>query len=309
MISPALAARRPAASRRSMTLVELLVTVAIIVVVAGMILFGMSTAQAAARAAKTRTLIGTIDRVVTSKWEQLYTRRVPVDTMWNSVQSRVNTPREAARVRLDAIRKLAETELPDRWGDINWNDVPLDYRSGAFLAYYSAYATAAASSNAAAISTYQGAECLYLIVTFGDSDSAIRTKFSESDVGDVDGDGLNEFLDGWGKPIAFVRWPAGFFDNNAQPPGLVSTRQTGKALEDHDPFDLMNLEQGAYRLVPLIYSAGPDGQYDVFVGSENAYSVSSPNPYSGSPLIGTPRDTNGNGLNEWRDNITNHLNQ
>ncbi len=31
--------------------------------------------------------------------------------------------------------------------------------------------------------------------------------FTASEVADTDGDGLNEFVDGWGKPLRFYRWP------------------------------------------------------------------------------------------------------
>jgi hypothetical protein len=32
----------------------------------------------------------------------------------------------------------------------------------------------------------------------------------EDEIGDLDGDGMPEILDAWGRPIAFLRWPAGF---------------------------------------------------------------------------------------------------
>ena len=35
------------------------------------------------------------------------------------------------------------------------------------------------------------------------------------------------------------------------------------ALVDHDPFDSRNVQSHAYRLVPYIYSAGPNGIYDI----------------------------------------------
>ena len=41
---------------------------------------------------------------------------------------------------------------------------------------------------------------------------------------DVDGDGLPEFVDGWGRPISFIRWPAGF-------------RSVLQSLSENDPAD------------------------------------------------------------------------
>ena len=61
------------------------------------------------------------------------------------------------------------------------------------------------------LANYQGAECLYLIVTLGVVDDlGGRELFNESNIGDVDGDGFKEFLDGWGIPFVFSGVPAGF---------------------------------------------------------------------------------------------------
>ena len=53
------------------------------------------------------------------------------------------------------------------------------------------------------------AECLYMIV-MGIPEAA--EQFQNTEIGDVDGDGLKEFIDGWGHPIRFIRWPVGFVD-------------------------------------------------------------------------------------------------
>ena len=43
-------------------------------------------------------------------------------------------------------------------------------------------------------------------------------EFSSSEVRDTDGDGLNEFVDAWGRPLRFYRWPTHLFR-----PGTSST--------------------------------------------------------------------------------------
>lgn len=45
-----------------------------------------------------------------------------------------------------------------------------------------------------------------------------ESEFSSSEVRDTDGDGLNEFVDGWGQPLRFYRWPTHLFR-----PGTSST--------------------------------------------------------------------------------------
>lgn len=59
----------------------------------------------------------------------------------------------------------------------------------------------------------QGAECLYFIMatSFVGGSPAIDV-IPQTNIGDTDGDGLQEILDGWGQPLGFIRWPVGYFD-------------------------------------------------------------------------------------------------
>src|SRR5205085_3922737 len=60
----------------------------------------------------------------------------------------------------------------------------------------------------------QGSECLYLILsTMRDGDKAALDYFDGTEIGDTDADGMKEILDGWGTPIEFIRWPAGYAEN------------------------------------------------------------------------------------------------
>jgi hypothetical protein len=102
-----------------------------------------------------------------------------------------------------------------------------------------------------------------MIIMYACGDGESRTMFTAQDIGDVDEDGAPEFLDGWGRPIHFVRWPAGFISDMQSvvaPSGLVSIDRVGDQEGDHDPIDPFGVDDTAYRLVPLIYSAGPDGE-------------------------------------------------
>uniref|UniRef100_A0A7C4QN09 Prepilin-type N-terminal cleavage/methylation domain-containing protein n=1 Tax=Schlesneria paludicola TaxID=360056 RepID=A0A7C4QN09_9PLAN len=56
----------------------------------------------------------------------------------------------------------------------------------------------------------QSAALLYLILTGGEVfgvPAVGENEFSTSEVRDTDGDGLLEFVDGWGRPLRFYRWP------------------------------------------------------------------------------------------------------
>jgi hypothetical protein len=182
----------------------------------------------------------------------------------------------------------------------------------------------------------QGAESLYLIVAFGLEDADALSHFSQSDIGDIDGDGLNEFLDGWGRPISFLRWPAGF----------ESPRQSRDANKDFDQFNPRRIvpdrvltvqprpAQGMPRqfaLYPLIYSGGPDQKKDIQTGTVDRQVGKPPHycvrvtqsppagyvdldfvdPYlpledQGLSQVGQPFDDDDDGSLDHGDNIHNH---
>ena len=69
----------------------------------------------------------------------------------------------------------------------------------------------AAGVTASSDSTYQGADCLYLIVTMGLEENDILENFQQGDIGsDPKNPKMLCFLDTWGNPIQFLRWAPGF---------------------------------------------------------------------------------------------------
>ena len=111
-------------------------------------------------------------------------------------------------------------------------------------------------------------------------DMSALEMFSDSDIGDVDNDGMPEILDGWGNPIRFLRWPAAFpsplHPSRHDPATPASNRRQRSITPDvqvasdfQDPFDLANahwqqrLTAPSFRIVPLIVSAGPDGEFGI----------------------------------------------
>ncbi len=110
----------------------------------------------------------------------------------------------------------------------------------------------------------QSSELLYLLVsTCNFSGSSALEYFKPSEVGDVDTDGLLEFIDAWGNPISWIRWPAGYpgdlvryADFDAMDPVKTDWRYrtSGAAIPtDWQP----------RTLVPLIISSGADGEHGV----------------------------------------------
>ena len=164
------------------------------------------------------------------------------------------------------------------------------------------------------LSRYGSAECLYMIVTMAGGADA-RDQFNDSEIGDADGDTLPEFHDAWGNPILFFRWAPALTESDLQAqvffpdptdPALYiqdAAALQQAAIEDHDPYDYRNLYPYAYRLVPFIYSAGPDGIYDIkFETNYRFMHLGDPFQFgpATSPLIsevGVPVDS-------WNESVT-----
>ena len=59
-----------------------------------------------------------------------------------------------------------------------------------------------------------------------------ESAFSSSEVRDTDGDGLNEFVDAWGRPFRFYRWPTHLFrpGNSSTAPGAIGVNSDNSPL-------------------------------------------------------------------------------
>jgi prepilin-type N-terminal cleavage/methylation domain-containing protein len=278
------------------TLVELLVTLSIIGILATAMLGVASVAGDTAREAKTRHTISRLHTLLMEQVNSYKTRRVPLKP---EIRNRVNNPdlvasqyrgRVLANARLFALRELMLMELPDRWSDVvlsqvndtllndirssnsehPYDPIYLTDRPGLSEVYWRRFEHIARANNKltenlntrAQILSHQGAECLYLVITLATADGEARSLFGESSIGDVDGDGAPEFLDGWGHPISFLRSAPGF-ESDVQLNIHVPDWQN-KVAGDHDPFDMYRVDKYAFRTMPLIFSAGPDGTYGIY---------------------------------------------
>lgn len=335
--------RRP---RAGFTLVELLVTIAIIAILASFILGALYGSQEKAKETRTEALVAQLHNVIIDKWEGYRTRRLPVATG--------TTPAN----RLVALRKLMRMELPDRYKDLEFDPtsttpsivVPSQrnaYRRKIEVMRQRFNTKTGSTDNLNQYLTRiqtnnQSAECLYLIITVG-LDADERAVFKARDMGDTDTDGMPELLDGWGNPIEWLRWAPGFV-SDLQP--LNPSTSLPDSLENHDAFDPLRLQRDVspgeknwppttttysppggkpadlppawgFNLVPLIVSPGPDGNagYGLYFLPEAAVDATTldkdNNPYS--------RYLDTTGAWRWRgeadtsngevhlDNIHNHL--
>jgi hypothetical protein len=291
------------------------------------------------------------------------------------------TPAQVAVVRLLALRELQQFEMPTGWGDLvdfttpqtpgawtlrptnvlpTWPQLAQRYlaKLNAAGATLMLPPTATAAAVNQQLSTYDSAETLFMILSNGMDDSWLASD-QVKEFGDTDGDGLPEFQDAWiessrlyspngaaNKPIQWIRWPAGFYNNVGGNGWLLSDYQddvyqanptlpsqttwalaNAFSLDHHDYFDTFRLDlplasAGAgqpvargYQLTPLIYSAGQDNDYGL---TPSGWNDSSYNQAKQQVLVGDPYafDSQGrmagtpfstNSLPHWQDNITNHL--
>jgi prepilin-type N-terminal cleavage/methylation domain-containing protein len=322
-------------NRVAFTLIELLVVMMILSILASIVLFALASVTESAKDMKTRATISKLNAIVMAKWESYRTRRVPVnaqiepytDTNGNGQHDsgepyvdlngngRYDGLREVQLLRLNALRELMRAEMPDGFVDISDTNNPnpkfLSAWPSVRASYNNALQAIRSDQKFSSVSKHEeSAACLYFFVTKGSGDPDVLEQFAPNEIETGD-DGLKYFVDGWGKPIRFLRWAPAFRSPR-------SPLQKGPGNGEHDPFDPANLgaslspAQDTFPLTPLIYSAGPDKKYDIGEQPTNGanYTSIDNSPFHASvkDLIGNYQDleTPPDGVDNSIDNITNH---
>lgn len=283
--------------RGGFTLVELMVVMIILSILASLTLAGLAGARTRSKIDKTKSTIRKIHEIVIPHYESFAEKRVagprfvataptaavgatlPIYTVWIDtsltpprawindkpgaawVGPSTNTRKTIAEGRLKTLRVMQLLDLPDQWDDVGGATSPsVQASNAASLMSAAARRYQQFRAGTSVTDQWESAECLAMIVTRGGFAGDATENFRTDEIGDVDNDGAPEFLDAWGQPIQFIRWPVGYTINTpgGRPP-VTRTLQTGDPLADHDPLDPMNVATNDYRLIPLIYSGGPDG--------------------------------------------------
>ena len=262
--------------RRGVTLIELLITMTIMAIIAAAILGTAAAAIEGAREKKTQSLIMKIHTLLMDRYASYETRRIDVAPQivqaidnWAAqaatpadVQARsVARGQMLADARLLGVRELMKKEMPDRWEDVTHVPTILSQSPQLAQTYFRRYQQLPAQPE---LSAAESAECLYMVIMNATGDGEARTLFSKQDIGDTDEDGAPEFIDGWGNPIGWMRWPAGVV-SDLQPRNLDGTRpgetfgykpndptELVRSGSDHDPFDLFRRDS------PTVTSPDPN---------------------------------------------------
>ncbi len=262
-------------SAQAFTLVELMVVIVIISILASLMLAGLNTATRLAKISRTESTIRKIHEIIMPQYET-YTRRniqtYPPDSS-DLVAGGANMNISAA-ITLVAKRRMQALEMPERWTDVaclsnstdsfkSCNDTtPIMYAdrvtpiSKRFKNIFNEHQKRLSPQSLLDSSNLEHtAECLWMgVMQGGYADPGIVAHFRDDEFGDTNKNGAREFVDGWGKPINFLRWA----------PGFTSRYQSADmSSQSHDSFDPRRVDPFATNnLVPLIYSAGPDDAYD-----------------------------------------------
>jgi prepilin-type N-terminal cleavage/methylation domain-containing protein len=282
-------AAAPAGGRAGFSLVELLVVMSIMVVLVGLVSAAVAGARSSQKKQATRLLISKLDAIVQQQMATYAARVVPPppDTNGDGSPDYPSGWTKAAYRSWYVRRNLITGDLPDRWSDVaalhdhtdyfgappNGNPVlfPKGKLTSAQKTYISlwhglppAKRTLPGSVAAEHVSvSYAGAECLFMIVMQGGIADCIDCgELRTADRGDKDGDGLFEFWDAWGNPIDFILWPAALQLPAGSGAAFFTTgTRTLQTISSARPAPALGMR-------PLIYSAGPDGEYGFTRGQE-----------------------------------------
>ncbi|MDC0273535.1 type II secretion system GspH family protein [Planctomycetaceae bacterium] len=203
--------------RRAFTLIELIVVMGIIAVIVSLVTMAVSTFQSNARVAATQTLLKKLDGLIRDRQTGIdHALRSLDDRAGAAVPAYVNSgdrsranqyfnvnvagvpaARRIRAFRLMARKRIARQAFPQRFSEVDldndgmtdppFNSVPTSHDPET-----------------------ESAEVLYWFLTESqmfDVTPVGTGDFSAKEVADTDGDGLKEFVDAWGEPLRFYRWP------------------------------------------------------------------------------------------------------
>jgi len=129
------------------------------------------------------------------------------------------------------------------------------------------------------------AELLYLIIEDSSyNGSSALELFGKSEIRDTDGDGLREFVDAFGNPIRWIRWPSASGIGLRTHPDLLDPALAGMDVHG-DPMDRSKSDPGyapysTFRdligLRPLVVSPGVDRRFGIRMQLDDPISIGPP---------------------------------
>jgi prepilin-type N-terminal cleavage/methylation domain-containing protein len=188
--------------RRGFTLLEVLIVVALMALLLSIAVFALGRSITQARETATRTTLLKVDGLLQQRLEAL---RTLLDTPQrkNEIQNRL-------AAKKNYLQNNSITGVPEKMLQLM---VYKDYFRAAFPQNSTDAATLYAAGqpfNGNAPNAAESSELLYYALTQADTfgvEAVGDSDFTSAEVGDTDGDGRREFIDAWGRPLRFYRWP------------------------------------------------------------------------------------------------------
>ena len=202
-------------ARSAFTLIELIVVMGLIAVLASLAIYAVSAFQANARYSATEVLIIKLDSMIQQRRGDLY-------RYLKESEQRVTGTVDPAYV-VAFRNQIANLNNGDAisysstyGGGVAGRSTrivfgrKLSYRA-TFPQRFSEFSTPPTMTNPSNHrAETESAEVMYHFLTsssqFGGA-AVEKGEFSDQEVADTDGDGLLEFVDAWGQPLRFYRWP------------------------------------------------------------------------------------------------------
>jgi type II secretory pathway pseudopilin PulG len=194
------------------TLVELLVVIGLITTMMTMVALLIGNMLDTSRTSATRTTITKVHRMIEERRDgfmRYQLKRGEINAALVKISNYPTSPqltsRETRRLATIVARKmLYKRAFPQNSADL-------------------------APNSANIVNTADNSEYLYWLLTSGTTfgvPSEGDGRFLASELGDTDGDGLIELIDGWGEPLRFYRWPTRLI----RPQGLNQTSLSSQDL-------------------------------------------------------------------------------
>lgn len=242
--------------RAGFTLVEMLMTIGIITLLAGILVVAIGRAGVIAKEQATAATIRKISNQVQERLEAF--DRLKSQPQWGqdaqAFAAAYNISFDQAKVLLMKFRM--KKLFPQRFSDVDPNELSQQITNNSQYPF----------NGSKHVEETESSELLYYALTRGavlGIPTVDPAEYKSSEVADTDGDGLLEFVDGWGKPLRFYRWPTrlfcptGSFDSNVPPlPVIDRTRGASVLFKDLPPSD-GDLKKDQDDPTLLLYDANP----------------------------------------------------
>ena len=201
--------------RRGFTMIELLVVIGLILFLMSISIAALSSAIGIARQRATQSTILKVHGLIQQRVEafQRAMERTNLQPNINKVVRdlgiRTRRTQDDKVYQILARKQIFQIRFPQNFSE----------HSLAGTASYNA-----AKHNA----DTESAALLYWLLTSSEVFGVApvdESEFTSSEVRDTDGDNLLEFVDGWGRPLRFYRWPTHLFrpGNATTPPGVAGS--------------------------------------------------------------------------------------